>query len=87
MKCCGFEVFVSKSPFPLKNGEIEIIGEFFGVEGLLVVVHDVGEIGGGSVADFGKCVSVIILFEVVLGAMVLLFRENLFLRYHPMVPL
>jgi hypothetical protein len=63
--------------FALYGYEVDVIGEFLTVERLFVVVHDVGQIG--VAANLGQYALFLGLFEVVLGAVVLVLREDLLL--------
>ena len=63
--------------FALYGYEVDVIGEFLTVECLFVVVHDVGQIG--VAANLGQYALFLGLFEVVLGAVVLVLREDLLL--------
>lgn len=63
--------------FALYGYEVDVIGEFLTVERLFVVVHDIGQIG--VAANLGQYALFLGLFEVVLGAVVLVLREDLLL--------
>ena len=60
-----------------QRGEVEVVGELLVVERFLVVLHDVGEVGRpGYLRQNALLLG---LLEVVLGAVVLMLRERLFL--------
>ncbi len=63
--------------FALYGYEVDVIGEFLTVERLFVVVHDIGQIR--VAANLGQYALFLGLFEVVLGAVVLVLREDLLL--------
>lgn len=58
-------------------GEVQIVGELLIVEGFLVVLHDVGEVGRPGY--FREDALLLGLLEVVLGSVVFMLGEGLFL--------
>lgn len=64
--------------FALYGHEVDIVGKFLAVQCFLVVLHDVGEVGVPT--NLGQNALFLGLLQVVLGSVVFVFREDLFLH-------